>query len=88
VLVQSEATVALFEGFVSFKTKKTEHVDDARRLLYEFVSKETRGYTVRATAAARWLRRSTCSGRSGRVLRSSSSPPSSFPDSILNKSDG
>jgi hypothetical protein len=48
LLGRSEVTITLFEGFVSFKTKKTEHVDDARSLLGAFVGNETRGHTVRA----------------------------------------
>jgi hypothetical protein len=49
-LGKSDATIVLFEGFVSFKRKKSEHVDDARKLLEMFVGNETRGYTVRAPA--------------------------------------
>src|SRR5580658_1495327 len=37
-------------GVVSFKTRKSAHVDDARKLLGTFVSNEARGYTVRAPA--------------------------------------
>lgn len=48
LLGRSEVTIMLFEGFVSFKTKKSEHVDDARALLGAFVGNETRGHTVRA----------------------------------------
>jgi hypothetical protein len=50
LLQHTEVTIVLFEGFVSFKTKKSEHVDDARVLLEAFVSTETPGYTVRAPA--------------------------------------
>lgn len=50
LLGRSEVTIVLYEGFVSFKTKKSEHVDDARSLIDAFIGSETRGNTVRAPA--------------------------------------
>jgi hypothetical protein len=48
VLAIGDVTIVLFEGFVSFKATKSEHVEDARKLLDAFIGDELGGYTVRA----------------------------------------
>ncbi len=47
-LATNGARLVLFEGFVSFKTKRSAHVDDARTLLDGFFSDDFGSYTIRA----------------------------------------